>query len=152
MRSQKNSTISEAISRSISEGLASAIPEKALTVSEWAEKYRFVPEERVANLSLAGRWSNSVTPYLVGIMDAVTEPGVNEIVFLKSSQLGGSEMLSNVIGYFIHMDPATILYVCENEGKAKGVVGGIVRPDDPRHSRSLQDIRRCKVERLVEYD
>jgi phage terminase large subunit GpA-like protein len=119
MRSQKNSTISEAISRSISEGLASAIPEKALTVSEWAERHRVVSEERVANLSLAGRWSNEATPYLVGIMDSVTEPGVNEIVFIKSSQVGGTELLNNIIGYYIHIDPATILYVCENEGKAR---------------------------------
>jgi len=119
MRSQKNLTVSEAISRSISEGLASAIPEKALTVSEWAERHRVVSEERVANLSLAGRWSNDATPYLVGIMDSVTEPGVNEIVFIKSSQVGGTELLNNIIGYYIHIDPATILYVCENEGKAR---------------------------------
>lgn len=101
------------------DALTSAIPEAALTVSKWAETYRVVSEERVANASLAGRWSNSVTPYLVGIMDAVTEPNVNEIVFIKSSQVGGTELLNNIIGYYIHTDPSTILYVCENEGKAR---------------------------------
>jgi phage terminase large subunit GpA-like protein len=119
MRSPENLKISEPISRSISEGLASAIPERALTVSEWAEKHRVVSQERVANLALAGKWSNEVTPYLVGIMDSVNEPGVNEIVFIKSSQVGGSELLNNIIGYYIHIDPATILYACENEGKAR---------------------------------
>lgn len=100
-------------------GLESAIPEGELTISKWAEQYRHVSLDRVADPSLAGRWKNSTTPYLVGIMDAVTEPDVNEILFLKSSQVGGTECINNILGYYIHIDPATIQYICENEGKAR---------------------------------
>lgn len=100
-------------------GLKSAIPEGELTISKWAATYRHVSLDRVADPSLAGLWKNERTPYLVGIMDAVTEPNVNEILFLKSSQVGGSELINNVLGYYIHIDPATIQYICENEGKAR---------------------------------
>ena len=100
-------------------GLQSAIPEGDLTISQWAAQYRFVSLDRVADPALAGRWKNETTPYLVGIMDAVTEPNVNEILFIKSSQVGGSELINNVLGYYIHIDPATMQYICENEGKAR---------------------------------
>ena len=37
-----------------------------LTVSQWAEKYRVLDDSS----NISGKWSNSVTPYLAGIMDA----------------------------------------------------------------------------------
>lgn len=99
-----------------SSGLQTAIPEGALTVSKWAETYRFVSSERSAR---PGLWRNSVVPFLAGIMDAVSEPGIKKIIFQKSSQVGGSELLNNIIGYFIHIDPSPILMVIENELKAQ---------------------------------
>jgi phage terminase large subunit GpA-like protein len=110
--------ISEPIKKAIRLGLEAAIPESSLTVSQWASKYRVVSMERVADPSLAGFWQNERTPYLVEVMDAVNDPSINEIVFKKSAQVGGTEVGNNIIGYFIHIDPATILYVAENEGKA----------------------------------
>lgn len=110
--------ISEAISKAFRLGLEAAIPEGNLTVSQWAARFRYVSMERVANPALAGLWRNDKTPYLVEIMDAVNIPTVNEIVFKKSSQVGGTEVGNNIIGYFIHNDPSTILYIAENEGKA----------------------------------
>ena len=44
-------------------------PEK-LTVSQWAEKYRILDESS----NFSGQWSNDITPYLVGIMDAFNDP------------------------------------------------------------------------------
>lgn len=111
--------ISSAVQKSVHNGLQSAIPETALTVSKWAAKYRYVPSERVADPALAGPWINNRTPYLVEIMDAVNDVSVNEIVFIKSAQVGGTEFITNVIGYHCHIDPATILYVCETEPKAR---------------------------------
>lgn len=108
-----------AIEKSFINGLMAAIPQLALTVAMWAAQYRVVSQERVADPSLAGSWKNDKTPYLVEIMNAVTDSSVNEIVFKKSAQVGGTEVLNNIIGYFIHIDPATILYVAENEGKAR---------------------------------
>jgi len=52
-------------------------------------------------------------------MDAVNDPSINEIVFLKSAQVGGTEAILNIIGFFIKISPSRMLYVCETETKAK---------------------------------
>lgn len=44
-------------------------------------------------------------------MDAVTDPSVFEIWVEKSAQVGWTEILNNVIGYFVHMDPSPIMMV-----------------------------------------
>ncbi|HEX8773265.1 MAG TPA: phage terminase large subunit family protein [Pyrinomonadaceae bacterium] len=93
-----------------------AIPLATLSVSAWAENYRHLPRERADQ---SGRWRNEVVPYLVELMNAVGKPGITEIIFVKSSQVGGSEFINNVLGYFIHIEPCPILFVAENEGKAE---------------------------------
>lgn len=42
-------------------------------------------------------------------MDAVGDPEVEEIAFMKSAQVGATEFLLNVIGYFIDQEPCPIL-------------------------------------------
>lgn len=42
-------------------------------------------------------------------MDAVNDPEVETVVFMSSSQVGKTEILNNIIGYFISYDPAPIL-------------------------------------------
>lgn len=104
------------ITAAISAAIKRAIPESSLTVSDWADTYRFLAPERSA---LPGRWQTDRVPFLRGIMDAVTRPDVREVILMKSSQVGGSEVANNIIGYYIHIEPSPILYVCENEAKAK---------------------------------
>lgn len=98
------------------DALRSAIPKGALTVSEWAEQYRFVSPQRSAR---PGRWSNDVVPFARGIMDAVTEPDVRKVVLMKSSQVAGTEIIINILCYYIHMDPSLMLYIAEIEDKAR---------------------------------
>ncbi|HWQ34876.1 MAG TPA: phage terminase large subunit family protein [Blastocatellia bacterium] len=102
--------------RAISEAICSAIPASSLTVSAWADTYRYLAPERSAR---PGRWSTDLVPYARAIMDAASRPDVHEIVFWKSAQVGGTEIINNIIGYFIHIEPSPILYVCETEQKAK---------------------------------
>jgi phage terminase large subunit GpA-like protein len=104
----------QAIKKSFDEGLRSAIPDGSLSISKWAETYRYV--ERTAR---PGRWSNDVVPFLTEIMDVVTQPDVREVIFMKSAQVAGSEFAVNVIGYYIHIDPTYIIYIGEQEDKAK---------------------------------
>lgn len=106
----------ETVTQVFTDALASAIPAAALTVSAWAETFRYLSPERSAR---PGRWHNNVVPYLRGIMDAATTPEVSEVVLVKSSQVAGTEALNNIIGYYIHIDPSPILYVCESEFKAE---------------------------------
>jgi len=44
-------------------------------------------------------------------MDAVSDPQVQTVVFMKSAQVGGTEVLNNVIGYYIDQDPSPMLAV-----------------------------------------
>lgn len=105
-----------AIIRVFSDAIESAIPESSLTISEWADTYRFLSPERSAR---PGRWNTDFVPYLRVPMNLLTRPDVVEEVFWKSSQVAGTSLVENVIGYYTHIDPSTILYVCEDEKKAE---------------------------------
>lgn len=45
------------------------------------------------------------------MMDAVNDPAVREVVLMKSAQIGYTEILGNIVGYFIDQDPAPMLLV-----------------------------------------
>ncbi|HRJ90085.1 MAG TPA: phage terminase large subunit family protein [Pyrinomonadaceae bacterium] len=114
---QRQIEIPPAIDQALVRALSAAVPESDLTCSEWAEKYRYVSPERSAR---PGRWDNSVVPFLTEIMDAASSPEVRRVVFMKSSQVAGSEFLVNYVGYRIQTSPTMIIYCAESEDKAKG--------------------------------
>ena len=77
-----------------------------LTLSEWADKYRYLsPEDSAA----AGRWVTESAPYQREPMDACSDALVEDVVFMWSAQTGKTQSLLNVLGYYIHQDPAPIL-------------------------------------------
>jgi phage terminase large subunit GpA-like protein len=83
-------------------------PPPQLTVSEWSDQNRMLSSESPAE---PGQWRTDRAPYQRGIMDAVTEPDVEKVVVMSSSQVGKSEMINNIIGYYIDLDPCPILLV-----------------------------------------
>lgn len=89
-------------------------PKEKLTLSEWADKYRFV-----SSGAKQGKWKTSYVPYMKEIQDAVSDPEVNEITLMFSSQVGKSELLCNTIGYYSHLEPTQILVVQPSENMAK---------------------------------
>lgn len=48
---------------------------------------------------------------LRGIMDALTDPDIRVVVCEKAAQVGWTEVINNVVGYFIDQDPASILAI-----------------------------------------
>jgi phage terminase large subunit GpA-like protein len=98
----------------VTEAIRRAIPDGTGSVSAWAETNRFV--DRGAR---KGKWSNKTVPFATEIMDAFTDPFIREVVFMKSAQVAGSEILANVAGYYIDVEPTEIAYVAEKEDKAK---------------------------------
>jgi phage terminase large subunit GpA-like protein len=44
-------------------------------------------------------------------MDAVSDPKNEQVTFMKSAQTGGTEVINNIVGYYIDQDPAPILLV-----------------------------------------
>lgn len=101
--------------RVVSEAIVGAIPDAAVTVSQWAARHRYVSELS----SMPGKWRNEVTPYLVEPMDCISLPGIYEIIFVASSQIGKTEFVNNGVGYFMHHEPSSILYVAETDKKAE---------------------------------
>lgn len=77
-------------------------------MSQWADRYRRLSPEASSE---PGKWVTDRAPYQRGMMDAVNEPGVAEVVFMTSSQIGKTEILNNIIGYFTHQDPSPILMI-----------------------------------------
>lgn len=90
-------------------------PPENLTVDEWADKYRVLP----ASSAEAGPWRTSRTPYLREPMRAFTDPNINRIVMVASSQVGKSELELNIIGYIVAQDPGSILYIQPSEADGK---------------------------------
>jgi phage terminase large subunit GpA-like protein len=79
-----------------------AIP-APLSVSEWADQKRVISRTSGAE---PGPWRTSRFPYLGEIMDCLSAHSpVREIAFMKSTQVGGTEVLNNGAGYFIDHAP-----------------------------------------------
>lgn len=85
-------------------------PPPVQTVSEWADATpRKLPSEAAAE---PGDWRTSRTPYLRQIMDdlSVHSP-VQEVNIKKSTQVGGTEVGINFLGYVIDHAPGPLMYV-----------------------------------------
>lgn len=100
-------------------------PPEQLTVSEWADEYRMLDEKSAA---MPGPWSNDVTPYLVGVMDEFNNYETEKIIFVKPTQIGGTEALQNMIGYIVMQDPSPTMIVYPTETLAKSVSENRLQP------------------------
>jgi len=107
------------------EALQLLSPPEQLTVSEWAEQYRLLDSKSSA---MPGPWSNDVTPYLRGVMDEFNNYETEEIVFVKPTQIGGTEALQNMIGYIVAQDPAPTMIVYPTETLAKSISENRLQP------------------------
>lgn len=107
------------------EALQLLSPPEQLTVSEWAEEYRILDAKSAA---MPGPWSNDVTPYLVGVMDEFNNYETEKIVFVKPTQIGGTEALQNMIGYIVAQDPAPTMIVYPTDTLAKSVSENRLQP------------------------
>lgn len=91
----------------IKSALTVLYPEEKLTTSQWAEKYRVLDNKN----AIQGPWKNSVTPYLVGIMDEFSNYYTEEVVFCKPTQVGGTEVVLNMLGAIATQDPSPTMVV-----------------------------------------
>lgn len=83
-------------------------PPPELTVSEWADRERRLSPE---SSSEPGQWNTSRAPYQKEIMDSVNDPDIEETVLMSSAQVGKTEIVNNIVGYFIDQDPSPMLIV-----------------------------------------
>lgn len=81
-------------------------PPPAMTLSEWADRYRMLSPENSAE---PGRWHTDKAPYQREIMDAISDPHVRKVVIMTAAQIGKTAMLMNLLGYYMHYYPAPVL-------------------------------------------
>jgi phage terminase large subunit GpA-like protein len=112
--------------RKLLETIKSAIrPDERIGIAAWSERHRVLPESSPE----PGKWRNSRTPYLPGIMDALSgmqstetryahddervfdNGWVTEVGLQKGHQLGGSALGENFIGRCITSAAGNILAV-----------------------------------------
>ena len=74
-------------------------PQPRTSVSVWADSYRILSSGISAE---PGRWKTSRAPYQEEIMNAFTQPGIQKVAVMSSSQIGKSDIMNNVIGRFAH--------------------------------------------------
>lgn len=87
-------------------------PPEKLTVSQWADKNRILSADETDK---PGPWETANVPYLKKIMDVFNDEYVREIVFLKCTQIGGTEALLNMVGYVVDQNPNRIIYVLPDD-------------------------------------
>lgn len=93
----------EILNKSFLEGLK---PRPKLTGSAWADKYRIVAPGTSPE---PGPWLTSRVPYLKEPLDMATKRSVEKVVIMAASQIAKSELLLNVMGYYIDQEPSSIL-------------------------------------------
>ena len=90
----------------LSENSGIWLPPPDLTVSQWADAERRISPEASAE---PGTWRTSRAEYQREVMDAVSDPQVERVVMMTAAQIGKTEILLNVIGYFVDQEPSPIL-------------------------------------------
>jgi len=86
--------------------LRALLPPDDILPSECAERHRKL-NSKTTNLS--GPWRNEVTPYLVDIMDDFADPEKERVIFVKPTQVGGTQVILNAILYAILHHPGPML-------------------------------------------
>jgi phage terminase large subunit GpA-like protein len=83
-------------------------PPPRLTVSQWADANRYLSAESSAD---RGKWRTDRAPYQRGMMDALSDPSIETVVIMSSAQIGKTEVINNIIGFYIDQDPSPILVI-----------------------------------------
>jgi phage terminase large subunit GpA-like protein len=91
-------------------------PPPRLTLSQWADSKRYLSPETSAE---PGLWSTARAEYLREVMDTISDPRVEKVVFMASARVGKTEVINNLCGFHIGQDPGPILVVYPTETAAE---------------------------------
>tara|TARA_Y100000310_G_scaffold265257_1_gene276188 strand:+ start:961 stop:2994 length:2034 start_codon:yes stop_codon:yes gene_type:complete len=91
--------------------------QKPMLPSKWAEKYRTLYRSNIP-----GPYRNENAPYLRGMMDIASRPGVEQLNIKKGAQLGVSEAVRNLIGYWATREPDPIGLTLPDRIKGRKIV------------------------------
>lgn len=114
-------------------------PPDDLTVTQWANRHRILHPLSSAE---PGPWRTDRTPYLAEIMDAFSDPTVEQISVMASTQVGKTSTIENMIAYVIDQDPGPALLVMPREEDCIQMGQRRLRPmieSSPQLTRHLSD-------------
>ena len=100
-------------------------PAEQIPVSDWAEKNRVLDG---ISSAMPGPWRNSVTPYLVEIMNTFSDDETEQIVFVKPTQVGGTSAMENMLGSLIDQAPAPAMIVYPSDDLAEATAEAKLEP------------------------
>lgn len=84
-------------------------PPERLTVSQAAEKYRYVNQPG----AYVGPWKNSTTPYMVEPMDVFASRDYEGMIFVGPAQSAKTDsLIINTTAYSVKVDPMDMMIVC----------------------------------------
>lgn len=94
-------------------------PDSDMSVSEWSNTHRILSQKGSAE---PGPYRIERTPYLKKIADCLSPNSpYQEIIFMKSSQVGASELGFSWLGFIMHLAPGPVLMVQPNLDVAEKV-------------------------------
>ena len=100
-------------------------PPEKLNVAEWADKYFVLSAEGSAR---PGKFYTSNAEYQREPMEALSDPAIETVVLMWSSQVGKTQIGLIFVGYHVHHDPAPILFVEPDENLAKAIADDRIKP------------------------
>tara|TARA_R110000796_G_scaffold229663_1_gene347045 strand:+ start:891 stop:2825 length:1935 start_codon:yes stop_codon:yes gene_type:complete len=89
---------------------------KRLKVSEWADAHRVLDPLFAAE---PGPWRTSRAPYGAEIMDSASLAHVRRVTWMASTQVGKSEAMNNILGFYIHQKPSPAMVVMPNRDASR---------------------------------
>lgn len=107
--------IYDTLEEMIKVGADTVRPPERLTVSQSAEKYRYLDNPG----SFVGYWQNSKTPYLVEPMDTLTSTEYTGVIFVGPARTGKSDMFFNWLYHTAITDPANMMIVHMTQNVAR---------------------------------
>lgn len=99
----------------IQQALGNWRPPPLLTLSAWADEKFYLSSESAAE---AGKWHT--IPYQREPMDAITDPMVERMSWMKSARVGYTKAINAAVGYYIDQDPSSIMVVQPTIQDAEG--------------------------------
>lgn len=127
------------------EELELLIPGEKPSMADWAEEnYVLSPETS----EISGPWSNEYTPFLVPIMEWLSDQMTRQVDVVKCTQAGGSELANITIGYTCDVEPAPALIVMPREDDANRRLATRIRPMFKANNRLLRHLPRGRIDNL----
>lgn len=83
----------------------------------WADSNRVLP----AGSAEPGPWRTSRVPYMVAIMRACADPKFRRVVLVCGAQMSKTELLLNLIGHRLDIDPAPVIFVGASQRQVESI-------------------------------